>query len=68
MPKVRIASRTTLSSSSVSHHILSTNGYLPSMTISMTVMPKVCPASAGTDATSLDTSAGFISEMSWPPT
>ena len=52
------------SSSGSSHHMRSTNGYLPSITMSITVDPNVCPASAGTVATILATSIGFIDDTS----
>ena len=68
MPNVCMAFLAILSSSGFSHQILSTYGYLPSMTMSITDMPNVCPASAGTLATSLATSAGFIPSTSRPST
>ena len=43
-----------------------TNGYLPSMTMSITDIPYICVISAGTLATILAISAGLISAVLWP--
>ncbi len=67
-PNVLSASRVMRSSSGVSHHRRSTNGYLPSTTMSITVMLNVAPISAGTEATSLAISTGLRRDMSIPST
>ena len=54
------------SSSSGSHQTFLRYGYLPSITVSNTVRPKLPRSSAGTVATFLATSPGFLSRTDSP--